>query len=261
MTKRSLFAFLLFVMFGTIPLGDCQEQTTREKILSLYSGRAPQEWGETVKGAKTRLNTDEKVMALTLDACGGPKGKGYDAKLIDYLENEKIPATLFLSGLWVDANPVISQKLTKNRLFEIENHGLNHKPCSINGRSVYGIKGTSSPEELFDEIEQNAIRIENLTGRKPRSYRPGTGFCDELGVEIAKVLGYEVVNFSVLGDAGATYSKNQVRRALLKAPPSSIILMQMNHPGTGTADGVIEAIPELKKRGFRFVLLSAYSLR
>ena len=248
-------------MFGTIPRGDCQKPTTREKILSLYSGKAPQEWGETVKGAKTRLDTDQKVIALTLDACGGSKGKGYDAKLIDYLESEKIPATLFLSGLWVDANPEISQRLTKNHLFEIENHGLNHKPCSINGRSVYGIKGTSSPKELFDEIEQNAAKIENLTGRKPRCYRPGTGFCDELGVEVAKVLGYEVVNFSVLGDAGATYSKNQVRTALLKALPSSIILMHMNHPGAGTADGVIEAIPELKKRGFRFVLLSAYSLR
>jgi peptidoglycan/xylan/chitin deacetylase (PgdA/CDA1 family) len=47
----------------------------------------------------------------------------------------------------------------------------------------------------------------------------------------------------------------------LKAPPSSIILLHMNHPESETAEGVIEAIPELKKRGVRFVKLSEYGLR
>ncbi len=261
--KRSflILVSLLLSFLGTILWGECQGIKTREKLISLFNGKAPQEWGETVRGVKTRLNTEEKAIALTFDACGGLKGKGYDAKLVDYLKSEKVPATLFLTGLWIDANPEISQKLAKHHLFEIENHGLNHKPCSVNGRSVYGIKGTVSSGELFDEIEQNAIKIENLTGRKPSYYRPGTAFCDEVGVELANVLGYEVVNFSVLGDAGATYSKDQVKEALLKAFPSSIILMHMNHPDAETAHGVIEAIPELKKRGFRFVQLSAYGLR
>jgi hypothetical protein len=35
----------------------------------------------------------------------------------------------------------------------------------------------------------------------------------------------------------------------------------MNHPEGDTAEGVIEAIPELKKRGFRFVKVSEYDLR
>jgi hypothetical protein len=35
----------------------------------------------------------------------------------------------------------------------------------------------------------------------------------------------------------------------------------MNHPESETAGGVIEAIPELKKRGFRFVKVSEYGLR
>jgi peptidoglycan/xylan/chitin deacetylase (PgdA/CDA1 family) len=80
-------------------------------------------------------------------------------------------------------------------------------------------------------------------------------------VEIANALGYEVVNFNVLGDAGATYSKNQVKEALLRAPPSSIVLMHMNHPESETAEGVMEAIPELKKRGVRFVRLEEYGLK
>jgi peptidoglycan/xylan/chitin deacetylase (PgdA/CDA1 family) len=210
---------------------------------------------------KTRLNTNQKVLALTFDACSGPRSLGYDARLIKYLETEKVPATLFISGRWMDANAEIFKKLSENPLFEIENHGLDHKPCSAIGRSVYGIEGTKSAGEIFDEIELNALKILNLTGHKPKYYRPGTSYCDEICVAIATALGVEVVNFSVRGDAGATYSKKQVEEALWNAPPSSIILMHMNHPEGDTAEGVIEAIPELKKRGFRFVKVSEYDLR
>jgi peptidoglycan/xylan/chitin deacetylase (PgdA/CDA1 family) len=233
----------------------------KKNIISEFTRRNPQEWGEGVRGVKTRLSTDEKVLALTFDACGGRRGGGYDARLIQYLETEKVPATLFISGRWMDANPEIFEKLYKNPLFEIENHGLNHKPCSAVGRSVYGIKGTKSVEEIYDEMEMNALKIQTLTGRKPKYYRPATAYCDEICVEIANALGYQVVNFSVLGDAGATYPKRRVEEALWNAPPSSIILLHMNHPDSDTAEGVIVALPELKKRGFRFFKLSEYGLR
>jgi peptidoglycan/xylan/chitin deacetylase (PgdA/CDA1 family) len=253
---------LLFVLFpGETDWGQCQESLTKEQMILKFSGRIPKEWGVTVKGVKTGLNTDQKVIALTFDACGGLKGSGYDAELIAYLVSQAIPATLFISGKWIDANQNVLMELSQNPLFEIENHGWNHKPCSVNGRSIYGVKGTSSISELIDEIEENAVKIQKLSGRKPKYYRPGTAYCDEIGVEVANALGYEVVNFSVLGDAGATYKKNQVKKVLLHAPPSSIILMHMNHPQGETAEGLIEAIPELKKKGFKFVKLSEYGLR
>jgi peptidoglycan/xylan/chitin deacetylase (PgdA/CDA1 family) len=200
-------------------------------------------------------------LALTFDACGGRRGASYDVRLIQYLEAEKVPTTLFISGRWMDANPETFEKLSKNPLFEIENHGLKHKPCSAIGRSVYGIEGTKSVGEMYGEIESNALKILDLTGRKPRYYRPAAAYCDEICVEIANALGYQVVNFSVLGDAGATYSKRRVKEALLNAPPSSIILLHMNHPESETAEGVIAAVPELKKRGFKFLKLSEYGLR
>lgn len=256
------FLLILFFFFSwRMHWGQCQDIKTKEKIISTFANKAPKEWGEMVSGVKTRLNTDQKVLALTFDACGGPKSNGYDIELIKYLENEKVPATLFISGRWIEANHNIFLELAKNPLFEIENHGLNHKPCSANGRSVYEIEGTKNVSEIFDEIEQNTMKIQALTGHRPRYYRPGTAYCDEICVEVANALGYEVVNFSVLGDAGATYSKGQLKEALLNASPSSIILMHMNHPEGETAEGLMEAIPELKKQGFKFVKLSEYSLK
>jgi len=258
----SKFLILVLLFFSlSIDLGQSQEIQIKERIISSFAGRVPQEWGEGVRGVKTRLNTGQKVLALTFDACGGLRGLNYDAKLIQYLETEKISATLFVSGRWIDANLEIFKKLSNHPLFEIENHGLNHKPCSVIGRSVYGIKGTKSVEEIYVEIEWNALKIQTMTGRKPKYYRPGTAYCDEICVEIGNDLGVEVVNFSVRGDGGATYSKKQVKEALLDAPPASIILMHMNHPEGDTAEGVMAAIPELKKHGFRFVKLSEYGLR
>jgi peptidoglycan/xylan/chitin deacetylase (PgdA/CDA1 family) len=258
-------SFILILIFTLFPMGiNCgqsQEIQTKGGIIATFTGRVPQEWGEGVRGVKTRLDTNQKVLALTFDACGGPKGSGYDGKLIEYLESEKIPATLFISGRWMDANPEIFKKLSGNPLLEIENHGLNHKPCSAIGRSVYGIKGTKIVGEIYDEIVLNALKILNLTGHKPKYFRPGTAYCDEICVEIANALGVEVVNFSVRGDAGATYSKKQVKEALWNAPPSSIILMHMNYPEGETAEGVITAIPELKKRGFKLVKVSDFGLR
>jgi peptidoglycan/xylan/chitin deacetylase (PgdA/CDA1 family) len=263
MIKRA-FTILIFFFATSIGIagqGLCQESTNRERILSRFNSKAPREWGERVSGVKTKLDADQKVIALTFDACGGPNGNGYDAKLIGYLKSEKIPATLFISGKWIDANPEIFGKLAKESIFEIENHGLNHKPCSANGRSSYGIAGTKSVGEIFDEIEENAIKIQSLTGRKPKYYRPGAAYSDEICVEIANALGYDVVNFSVRGDAGATYTKNQVKEALLNAPPCSIILLHMNHPEAETAEGLIEAIPEFKMRGFGFAKLSECTLK
>jgi peptidoglycan/xylan/chitin deacetylase (PgdA/CDA1 family) len=263
-SNKIVLTFLIFsCLFSLvrIDLSQSQETQTKEKIISTFTKKIPKEWGEKVTGVKTRLGTNQKVIALTFDACGGPRGSGYDAKLINYLKRGKIPATLFISGRWIDANRDIFQELAKHPLFEIENHGLNHKPCSANGRSVYSIEGTKSVDKMFYEIEENAIKIETLTGRKPRYYRPGAAYCDEICVEVANALGYEVVSFNVLGDAGATYSKKQVKEALLNAPSSSIVLLHMNQPEGETAEGLIEAIPELRKRGFEFVKFSDHGLK
>jgi peptidoglycan/xylan/chitin deacetylase (PgdA/CDA1 family) len=207
------------------------------------------------------LATEEKVIALTLDACGSARGKGVDTRLMDFLEQERIPATLFINALWIDANPDLFRRLAANPLFEIGNHGLRHKPASVSGRSVYGIEGTKDAGELVEEIELNARKIEALSGTRPRLYRSGTAYYDEVAVEISQTLGHEVAGFSVLGDAGATYSAAQVRAALLGATPGDVVLSHMNHPESGTAAGIIAAVPELRRRGFIFVRMSDYPLK
>ena len=238
----------------------------KQSIVRKLGSEKPKVWGQAVPGIKRTLDTTEKVMALTFDACGGRNGDGYDSKLISYLEANKIPATLFISGKWIKANSTIFGQLAKNPLFEIENHGTNHLPCSVSGRIAYGEKGTSNAGEVVDEIELNARKIESITGSKPKYYRPATDYADDVCVKIAGELGYQVVTYSVIGDGGATFTKEQVETALLGVHAGSIVSFHMNQPiargkiRAGTADGLALVIPELKKKGYRFVKLLDYEL-
>jgi len=230
----------------------------KQYIIDKYKNIIPREWGENVTGVKTSLDTKQKVIALTFDACGGTKSNGYDRILINFLIKENIPATLFINSRWIDANQDIFIALSKNSLFEIENHGTQHKPLSVNGKKAYGINGTANIEEVLDEILTNQAKVEQLTKRKMKFFRSGTAYYDEVAIKIINDLGIDAVNFDVLGDAGATYTKKQVKKAYLSAAPGSIIISHMNHPEKETASGVIEAIPILKSRGFTFIKLEDY---
>lgn len=231
-------------------------QALRSQIITQFPAPQPLHWGENVPGVKTHLVTSEKVIALTFDACGqSPASKGYDTDLIEFLIRQQVPATLFLTTLWIEANPELAAQLAANPLFEIENHGQNHRPSSVTGKAIYGIPGTQNVGEVVDEVELGARKITALTGKRPRFYRSGTAYYDEIAVQVIEALGYHAVNFSVLGDAGATYNRYQVRHALLSAKPGDIVLAHMNHPESDTAEGVVAAVPELKKQGFKFVKL------
>lgn len=218
------------------------------------------EWGEKVTGVKTRLATDEQVVALTFDANGGPNGNDYDEELIDFLVAEEIPATLFISQRWIEANEDVFGQLADRPLFEIGNHGTDHLPLSVNGRGVYGYPGTRNPAHVIDEVMGNQATLERLTGQRPVYFRSGTAYYDEVAVQIVNDLGLEAVGFDIRGDAGATYTAEQVANALAAAKPGSVAILQMNQPARGTAAGVRTAVPLLRDQGFTFTKVGDYEL-
>jgi peptidoglycan/xylan/chitin deacetylase (PgdA/CDA1 family) len=238
--------------------GNGTDRISRKALIRRYSGKKPTAWGEAVPRVVRRLPTTDRVVALTLDACGGRVGSGYDAELIETLQRKRVPATLFINARWIEANPRKFRKLAADPLFEIANHGTEHRPLSVTGRSVYGIAGTASVAEVIDEVAVNQRLITKLTGAAPAFFRSGTAYYDDVAVRIVSDLGLRVVNFNVLGDAGATYSASQVAAAMLSSSPGSIILAHMNRPDHGTAEGIHAALPKLRKRGFRFVHVSEY---
>ena len=262
MRKRvvfSLFCILTLNVYASVAKDDYE--TLKKSVVSKYEKQMPKQWGEKVTDVKTQFNTKEKVIAITMDACGSQGGMGYDKKLISYLEKENIPATLFVNARWIDTNLETFKTLATNPLFEIGNHGLLHKPASVDGSSAYGIKGTENIGELVDEIELNARKIESITSKRPKYYRSGTAYYDDVAVKVANKLKHQVIGFSILGDAGATYTAKKVEEAFMTAKKGEIAIVHFNHPESQTREGMIRAIEKLKADGFKFVKLSAYPFK
>lgn len=234
----------------------------RKRITADFAHTKPGAWGEFVRGVDEDIRTKKKIIAFTFDACGGPKRSGYDQELIAYMQKEKIPATLFVTGKWIDANFNTFISLSRDTLFEIENHGLNHKPCSLDGESEYGVHGTTSATQAFDEIEANARKIEAITHRLPSFYRSATAFIDEACVRMAEKIGIQPVSFQVLsGDAVPFTPAKIIESSVLdNIHPGAIVIMHFNHPEWNTCEALQQIIPKLRTEGYHFVKLEHFHL-
>jgi peptidoglycan/xylan/chitin deacetylase (PgdA/CDA1 family) len=221
--------------------------------------KQPTVWAEHLPGVKRLLKAQEKVLALTLDLCGSD-GDSLDERIVTFLVEKKIPATFFVTGKWIKKHKDHLMRLQKHEWFDFQNHGLLHRPCSVNGQSVYGICGTKNIDEIVEEVQQAAIELEKLTGCKQKFYRSGTAFYDDVALEVVTLLGYQAVGFDILGDAGASYPKEKVVEAMLKSKPGSIIIVHANHPERPAGEGVVLALERLLQEGFRFVKLVDYEL-
>ncbi|MPN57941.1 hypothetical protein SDC9_205637 [bioreactor metagenome] len=77
---------------------------------------------------------------------------------------------------------------------------------------------------------------------------------------MAAELGHVSVSHSHNGDGGASYSKKKIVDGLLSLRGGEIVLFHMNRPEGRTAEGLKEAVPLLRKKGFRFVKLGEWPL-
>ena len=202
---------------------------------------------------------ETKIAALTLDACGG----GYDARLIQFLVEEGIPATVFATRKWIERNPEgVTMLRSHPELFEIEDHGANHVPAVIGpGRRVYGITGNPDVAHLESEVHDGAAAVETATGNAPHWYRGATAEYDPRALQVIVAMGYKVAGFSINADAGATLRRDTIVARLNAVGPGDIIIAHMNKPGSDTAEGLASGLKSLRVRGFHFVTLREMDVR
>lgn len=229
--------------------------TNPAAVAARYTGAQPRQWGTEMRGITSTFAANGKQLALTFDACGGPGNNDIDQSLIDFLTVQQIPATLFVNKRWVDANPARIAQLAGNSLFELANHGVAHKPLSVDGRAAYGIPGTTSAQQAVDEVWANHERLRELTGKAPRFFRAGTAHYDDVAVAIVNELGETPLGFSLNADYGATASAARVQQSMNSATPGTITLAHFHRPHSGTGAGMMAALPHLRANGFTFVHL------
>lgn len=235
----------------------------KARIMAEFATAKPGKFSEFVKYRRkdNDKSMDQKVLAFTFDACGG-RSSGYNAALIEYLRKEQIPATLFVTGIWIEKNKETFAELAKDPLFEIENHGLMHRLCSTEGKTKYGVHATRNLGDVIDEMELCARRIAQLTGRRPIFFRSATAYTDELAIKVAERLGMEVVSYDILaGDAMKASGKTMSRNILNGARHGAVVIMHFNHPELQEKQALELAVPELRRRGYNFIKLEDFSIK
>lgn len=191
-------------------------------------------------------------VALTLDACMGKT----DHRILDTLVNERIPATIFVTGRWLKQNPEAFAVMKANPdLFAIEDHGAMHIPAITNAPTMYGIKTAGSLDAVRSEIEGGSTAIVGAGAPKPQFYRDATARYSTDAVALATSLGYKIGGYSLNGDQGASLLAPTVARRISAARDGDVIISHINQPTRSAGEGVAKGIVALKAKGMKFVLL------
>ncbi|TMV84540.1 polysaccharide deacetylase [Thioclava sp. BHET1] len=193
------------------------------------------------------------TVALTFDACDGHT----DHRILDLLLTEEIPATIFVSGLWLRRNgPDFARLLSRPDLFEIGDHGLHHHAAIDRDLRLWGVPSAGSPQGVATEVTGGTELILKAGGPRPRWFRGATALYTQSAMTEIRALGYRIAGFSINGDQGASLGATEVRRRYLSAAAGDVLISHINQPHRPAGNGVVAGIHALRSRGYRFVRLS-----
>src|SRR6478672_11625973 len=83
--------------------------------------------GASSRRPLTLVHTAEREVAITFDACATrTQTNGFDRAVLEVLKREAVPATIFVSGRWVEAHPAAMTQLAESGLLEFGNHSYDH---------------------------------------------------------------------------------------------------------------------------------------
>jgi len=187
---------------------------------------------------------DSRKVALTFDACRTGLADEYDEKVVEVLLREKVPATIFMSGRWVDKNRDKTKYLSEQPQFEIANHSYYHPHM------------TEEPDtRVLLELKRTQALLKKVTGRKALYFRPPYGEVDGRVAAIAAGIGLTTIQYDIAsGDPDPKLSARRIAQGVLQeAKGGSIIVFHVNRNGVHTAEALPEIIAGLRQRGFELV--------
>lgn len=188
---------------------------------------------------------EKKWMALTFDDGPDPDQTG---QILDLLKEYEAKATFFLLGKRVIRYPdLVKREAAEGH--ELANHTYSH---------AYFNK--AAKEQMIKEIKDAEEAIFQVSGVRTHLFRPPGGFYNQTLVDICKANNYIPVLWSWHQDTvdwKRPGVKKIVNKVLNNARGGDIVLFHDHVEGnTQTIEALKQILPELKKRGFRFVTVS-----
>ena len=195
----------------------------------------------------TRVETTEPAVALTFDACATMKqANSFDRAIFDVLRAESVPATIFVSGRWVESHPEVMRELAKDALFEFGGHSYQH-PHMAKLPAV----------NIAGEIDKTEAALARF-GKKSVAFRPPFGEWSQRVLDVVHEKRLQTVLWDVVsGDPSVgTTADRMTREVLRRTKPGSIVIFHINGRGHNTAEALPDIVRGLRARGLRFVQLS-----
>lgn len=195
---------------------------------------------------------DRRVIALTFDCCPG----AFDERIATVLVEERIPATIFVTWLWMRRNPEgLKLLLAHPDLFAIENHGELHIPPVLGDRRIFGIQVAGDLATVRREVANGAHAIEAANGSAPRWYRAATGFYTPSVIPDIQAMGFMIGGYTFSADLGASLPAARVAARMAAARSGDVIVAHINQPRRPSGAGVVEGVRALQRGGAVFVRL------
>ncbi|MGW1776038.1 polysaccharide deacetylase family protein [Streptomyces sp. NPDC002104] len=223
---------------------------------------APGPGGLTPVFDRAKQRTD-KTVALTFDADmtsdQGPRAEGGEhfdnPQLISTLRALKVPSTVFMTGRWAEEYPDQAKSIGTDPNFEIANHSYSHhafkSPC-------YGLPTLDEAAARADvDRAFEAFRKAGAVNTVPYFRFPG-GCYDDQALRAISTARVTAVQWDVVsGDAFAKDPDAVAEQVLAGVKPGSVVVMHCTRSAAPVTEEAIRTIvPELRKRGYRFVKVS-----
>ena len=186
-------------------------------------------------------DTKDKSIYLTFDA---GYENGYTELILDVLKKEKVSATFFLVGDYIEENPEIVKRMEREGHI-VGNHTMSHPDMSI-----------IINEEVFKkELEDLETLYENTTGKTMQKvYRPPQGKYSEENLKMARELGYTTFFWS-LAYVDWYVDKQPTREEALNILNSRIhdgAIVLLHSTSKTNCEILEELIQGWKKQGYKF---------
>lgn len=223
---------------------------------------APGPNGLTPVFERAKQQTD-KTVALTFDADmtsdqgqRAADGEHFDnPQLIATLRKLQVPSTIFMTGRWAEQYPDQAKSIGTDPNFEIANHSYSHhaftSPC-------YGLPALDTAAARADvDRAFAAFRTAGAVNTVPYFRFPG-GCYDDQALRTVSTAKVTAVQWDVVsGDAFAKDPDAVAEQVLAGVKPGSVVVMHCTRSAAPvTEEAIRKIVPELRKRGYRFVKVS-----
>lgn len=186
----------------------------------------------------------KKVVMLTFD--DGPSPTGTTARILDTLKENHVKAMFFVTGYGATNRDLLEREFKEGHVLGTHTQTHAYLP-------------DLSVAQMRQEIEPVITTVAEVTGTRPKYFRPPNGAYNDALRALLEEEGQELINWSDGSldwdglEDGYKEPKLVVDQVMNYIHPGAVVLMHDTHEHT--ADALPELIRQIRAAGYEFVVM------